>query len=71
LGANKDTITKCIDAKTFDKKIKNQQATWTKEFWVTGTPWNVLINNETGEYEVISGAYPTDSFVKIIDKLLK
>jgi hypothetical protein len=27
LGANKDTITKCIDAKTFDKKIKNQQAT--------------------------------------------
>ncbi|MDQ7009903.1 MAG: thioredoxin domain-containing protein [Candidatus Gracilibacteria bacterium] len=71
LGANKDTITKCIDAKTFDKKIKNQQATGTREFGVTGTPGNVLINNETGEYEVISGAYPTDAFVKIIDRLLK
>lgn len=71
LWANKNTITKCIEAKTFESKIKNQQATWAKEFWVTGTPGNVLVNNETGEYKVISGAYPTDSFVKIIDKLLK
>lgn len=71
LGANKDTITKCIDDKTFSAKINKQQETGSKEFGVTGTPWNVLINNETGEYEVISGAYPTSAFVEIIDKLLK
>ena len=38
-------------------------------FGVTGTPGNVLINNETGEYEVLSGAYPTASFEQIIDRL--
>jgi len=71
LGANKDTITECIESKTFSAKVNKQQETGTKEFGVTGTPWNVLINNETGEYEVISGAYPTSAFVEIIDKLLK
>jgi hypothetical protein len=39
-------------------------------FGVTGTPGNVLINNATGEYEVLSGAYPTPAFEAIIDKLL-
>jgi len=71
LWANKETITKCIENKTFAEKINNQQKTGAKEFWVTGTPWNVLINNETWEYEVISGAYPTSSFEEIIDRLLK
>ena len=40
-------------------------------FWITGTPGNILINNTTGEYEVISWAYPTSAFEAIIDKLLK
>jgi len=71
LWANKDTITKCSEAKTFADKINNQQRTWTKEFGITGTPGNVLVNNETGEYKVISGAYPTSEFIKVIDKLLK
>jgi len=71
LWANKDTITKCIEEKIFADKINIQQETGTKEFWITGTPWNVLINNETWEYEIISGAYPASSFIKIIDKLLK
>lgn len=71
LWANKETITKCINDNTYIAKINKQQETGTKEFGITGTPWNVLINNETGEYEVISGAYPTSAFVEIIDKLLK
>jgi hypothetical protein len=29
-------------------------ATGTELFGITGTPGNILINNETGEYEVIS-----------------
>jgi protein-disulfide isomerase len=71
LWANKESITKCIEDKTFADKINKQQSTWTKEFRVTWTPWNVLINNETWEYEVISWAYPADYFINIIDKLLK
>ena len=71
LWANKETITKCIDNQTFSAKINKQQQTGTKEFGVTGTPGNVLINNATGEYEVISGAHPLANFTDIIDRLLK
>ena len=69
--SKKETITKCIDNNTYTAKINKQQEIGAKEFNVTGTPWNVLINNKTGEYEVISGAYPTSEFIKIIDNLLK
>ncbi len=71
LGANKDTMTKCIKNNHFKEKIKKQQELWTKEFGVTGTPGNVLINNETGEYKLLGGAYPTADFIEVIDKLLK
>jgi hypothetical protein len=40
-------------------------------FWITWTPWSILINNETLEYWVISWAYPKENFIKIIDKLLQ
>ena len=64
-------LVKCVEDNEFLAKIKAQQTRWTKLFWVTGTPWNVLINTITWEYSVISGAYPTSSFVEVIDKLLK
>lgn len=39
-------------------------------FSVNGTPGNVLINNKTGKYEVISGAFPEGSFDAAIARLL-
>jgi len=71
LWADEDELKKCLDDGTYTDKVKAQMAAWTEMFGVTGTPWNVLINNETWEYEVISGAYPTSAFEEIIDKLLK
>ena len=69
LGGDKDALEDCLDAGTHSKKVDTQMARWTQLFGVTGTPGNVLINNETGEYEVLSGAYPTASFEQIIDRL--
>ena len=40
-------------------------------FQITGTPGNILINNETGEYIKIPGAYPFEAFQQSIDTLLK
>jgi len=40
-------------------------------FGITGTPGNVIINNETGEYEVISGAYPAEEFEAKINSIMK
>jgi protein-disulfide isomerase len=71
LGADKTKLEACVAANTYDSKVIAQMTTGQKLFSITGTPGNVLVNNATGEYEVISGAYPTDTFVAIIDKLLK
>ena len=71
LGADKEKLQKCIDEKTFYSKISEKQKKANEYFGITWTPWNVLINNETWEYEIISWAYPTSSFKEIIDKLLK
>jgi protein-disulfide isomerase len=69
LGWDRTALEECLDAGTHWEKVDTQMARGTRLFWVTGTPGNVLINNETGEYEVLSGAYPAASFEQIIDKL--
>lgn len=71
LWANKDTLTKCLDSGKYKDKVKAQMDAWSSTFGITGTPGNILINNETGEYEVISWAYPTSAFEAIIDEFLK
>jgi protein-disulfide isomerase len=67
---NKEALIKCVDSWIYTDKVNNQMDIGQNTFWVTGTPGNVLINTITWEYIVISWAYPTASFEKIIDKLL-
>lgn len=71
LGANKENLEKCVNDGKYKEKVKKQQSLWTSTFGVTWTPWNVLINNETWEYEVLSWAQPFENFKAIIDELLK
>jgi protein-disulfide isomerase len=69
-GINEVELNACIDnndsKETVDRKFKRGQ----EAFGITGTPGNVIINNETGEYEIISGAYPASAFEEIINKML-
>lgn len=67
---NKEALTKCVESGKYTEKVQNQMSVGQATFGVTGTPGNVLINNATWEYEVLSGAYPTPAFEAIIDKLL-
>jgi protein-disulfide isomerase len=71
LWVSKIDLEKCITDNKYTEKIKTGQQMGTELFSITWTPWNVLINNETWEYEVISWAYPTANFEAIIDKLLE
>ncbi len=71
LWINKTTLEKCVADWKFDSKITEQQKTWTATFGVSWTPASILINNDTGEYEVLSWALPFTSFKETIDKLLK
>lgn len=36
-----------------------------------GTPGNIIINNETGEWKLIAGAYPVDTFKQLIGEWVK
>ena len=60
----------CYDSKRNVERFDADTAEWRK-LWVQWTPWNVIINNETGEFELISWAYPVSEFERVIDKLLK
>lgn len=71
LWANSETLEKCVLDWKYSEKISDEQTTWNKTFGVTWTPGNVLINNDTWEYEVISWAYPFEEFKRVIDELLK
>jgi len=64
-------LSSCVDWKEFTNKIAEYKKIWTETFWITWTPWNVLINTNTWEYQVINWAYPTSKFIEIIDKLLE
>lgn len=61
----------CVESEKYKEKAQKQMAAGQELFGITGTPGNVIINNETGEYEVISGAYPASAFEAIIDRMLK
>lgn len=71
LWGNKEALESCLSADTYSEKVDNQLQTGQEVFGVTGTPGNVLVNMETGEYEVISGAYPKENFISVIDRLLQ
>lgn len=42
-----------------------------REFGITGTPGNVIVDTKTGKYIRIDGAYPLDTFTAAIDSLIK
>lgn len=71
LGVDTGKIEVCTDANTYLPKIQKEIDTGKELFGIEATPGSVLINNETGEYEIVSGALPTETFEKVIDKLLK
>ena len=64
-------VQSCFDNGETKDLVAAKFNAWKDLFGITGTPGNVLLNTETGEYEVISGAYPTATFEAAIDKLLQ
>ena len=70
IGLDKDELKECIAENKYVTKINSQMKVGSDNFGITWTPWNVLINNETWEYIVISGAYPKEAFIENIDNLL-
>ena len=68
--ADKAAVQSCIDNGESKDLVAKKYNTGQNQFGITGTPGNVILNTETGEYEVVSGAYPADTFVSTINSLV-
>ena len=69
MGLDKDEIMKCIDEGKYADLV-NDQSTEGRAFGVTGTPGNIIVDNDTGRFVLVAGAYPVEKFVEEINKLL-
>ena len=61
---------KCYD----NKETQDMFASQTAEagmFNLNGTPGTLIVNNITGKYDTVEGAYPYESFTQKIDELMK
>lgn len=60
----------CVEGGTMAQKVKDQMAFATK-FGVRGTPANVVVNNKTGKFILVSGAVPAAAFDSAVTELMK
>lgn len=58
----------CLDSGKFAAAVKEDMADGSKA-GVTGTPGNVVINNKTGKFKLVSGAQPASAFEAAIESL--
>lgn len=71
LWIDKTEFQTCLDSWKYATKVQNQMNEWSSMFGISGTPWNVLINNKTGKWDKLPWAYPYESFKAKIDSLLQ
>ncbi|MDD2537364.1 MAG: DsbA family protein [Candidatus Absconditabacteria bacterium] len=67
-GADTAEVQACVDEERFTDLINTHIAEG-NSFGFNGTPTSIIINNDTGEYEMINGAYPVDEFERVIAAL--
>lgn len=70
VGLNPATVKTCVDSGKFKSRVDTHMAEGSSKFGVNGTPGNVLINTQTGKYEVVSGAQPESNFDAAIVRLM-
>lgn len=66
-GIDGAAVETCIDDGTYAQKVTDAMA-FGRKLGVTGTPGNIVMNNETGEYEKVSGAVPATAFDSVISR---
>lgn len=69
LGLDVTKFQACMDSKKNITRFDAETAEG-KKLGVQGTPGTVVINNKTGEYELIAGAYPIEKFEEVVGRLL-
>lgn len=70
IGVDQTKFDACMVGKTTET-LYNAYTTEAFSLSLKGTPTTIIINNETLEYDIVEGAYPIDTFKKVIDRLLE
>lgn len=69
LGTDATALQTCVDEWRYTQAVTDGMNQWNELFGVNGTPGNVIIDRETGNYVLVSGAYPLDAFVEAVNTL--
>ena len=69
LGVDESSLRTCVDEGRYTQSVDDGMIQASSLFGVNGTPGNVIIDKETGNYVLISGAYPVSEFVNAINSL--
>ena len=69
LGADKDGLQSCVDEWRHLQAISDMENVWRTLFGISGTPGNVIIDRETGKYQILPWAYPAENFIEIINNM--
>ena len=68
-GVDEAALQACSDEWKYTQAVNDMMNQWNELFGVNWTPGNVIIDRETGNYRLVSGAYPVDEFVNAINEL--
>ena len=69
LWVNESALQTCIDEWRYTQAVNDMMDQAYQLFGVNGTPGNVIIDRETGNYQLVSGAYPVETFVEAINSM--
>lgn len=69
LGVDESALKACTDEGRYTQAVSDMMNQASSLFGVNGTPGNVIIDKETGNYVLVSGAYPVSEFVNAINSL--
>ena len=70
LGLSAPQFDSCLSSAKYRDKV-NAQMSGGSAAGVNGTPGSIVINNKTGDTQLISGAVPASSFESVIDAMLQ
>lgn len=70
VGIKKADLESCITLGAVQSVYAANRAEFQQFTDKPGTPGNVVINNKTGEWKLVAGAYPKETFTQIINAWL-
>ncbi len=69
IGLNQGEFQDCLDSGRYTERVQEDLREGASS-GITGTPGSILLNNQTGSVNLVSGAVPVETLKKAIDQLL-